>query len=79
MEVVVGRNKVNQGRKMLIVAKIQSSVLYYISEFEKLNTMNQIMPKTIKGSWKPPPNDIHTRSMLMVLSTHILEQEDGEL
>jgi len=43
----------------LIVAKIQSSVLYYISEFEKLNTMNQIMPKTIKGSWKPPPNDIY--------------------
>lgn len=43
-------NKANQGRKMLTAAEIQSSVLYYLSEFEKLNTTNQIMPKIIKGS-----------------------------
>jgi hypothetical protein len=52
------RNKANQGRKMLTMAEIQSSVLYHLPEYEKTNT-TQYMPKAIQGSWKPPLNDIY--------------------
>ena len=44
-------------RKMLNVAEIQNSVLYYLSEFEKLSTYVQQVTKDSQVSWVPPSED----------------------
>ena len=53
------RNKANDYRKIINVAEIQSSILYYLSVFEKLNTTNKLVAKDIKSSWKTPPDDTY--------------------
>jgi len=42
---------------MLNVAEIQNSVLYYLSEFEKLSTYVQQVTKDSQVSWVPPSED----------------------
>ena len=42
------------------MAETQSSVLYYLLEFEKPDTVYNHVAKDIKSSWKTPPDDIYT-------------------
>jgi ribonuclease HI len=53
------RNKVNERGKMLNLAEIQSSVLFYFSEFEKLSIYAQPAPKPSQPSWTPPSEDTY--------------------
>lgn len=54
------RNKMDQGGKTLNVNEIQSSVIYYLSEFEELHITNHA-PKAACIPWKPPPDDIQNQ------------------
>jgi hypothetical protein len=53
------RNKVNDGGRMQSEAEIQSSVTFFLMEFEKLNADGKKIHPMITRSWKPPPDGFY--------------------
>ncbi|WVZ50515.1 hypothetical protein U9M48_001761 [Paspalum notatum var. saurae] len=53
------RNKVNAGGNMVSVAEINSSVSFYLMEFEKLATKGRDNVKAFAAKWEPPPIEIY--------------------
>jgi ribonuclease HI len=53
------RNKANDYGKIVNVAEIQSSTLFYLSEFKKLNTTSKHVAADVKSYWKTPPDDTY--------------------
>ena len=53
------RNNANDYGKIVNAAEIQSSTLFYLSEFKKLNTTSKHVAADVKSSWKTPPDDTY--------------------
>ena len=62
---------------MLNLAEIQSSVLFYLSEFGKLSNA-QPVPNPRKPSWMPPSEDTY-KINIDGSFFQVQEQEDGGL
>lgn len=63
---------------MLNLAEIQSSVFFYLSEFEKLSIFAQPVPKPRQPSWTPPSEDTY-KINIDGSFFQMQEQEDGDL